>query len=73
MIPIAGNSVPRVNTVPSNRQTYSGQGFQFQYPKHFSGAIWQSNTWPPVVTLVPLYQNPIAIGCPDMKNTGEQS
>ena len=69
---MTGNNVPIVSTVTSNRQTYSGQGFQFQYPKHFSGAIWQPSTWPPVVTLVPLNQDPIAIGCPEMKNV-EQS
>jgi hypothetical protein len=62
-----------MRTTNSGRQTYNGSGFQFQYPSKFSGNLWSPRTWPPVVHVVSLRQDPVAIGCPDMKDTIEES
>ena len=65
--------LPQTNEVPSTRLTYSGNGIFFNYPKTFSGNIWRPLSWPPVVKVVPLGQDPISVGCPDIKNIVMQS
>ena len=73
VLPTTGTNASTMRTTNSGRLTYNGLGFQFQYPKNFSGNVRHPITWPPVLHVVSLTQDPVAIGCPDMKDTIEQS
>jgi hypothetical protein len=57
----------------TNRQTTSNSGIQFSYPQTFSGNVWRPLNRPPMVNVVSLTQDPVAIGCPDMQNISEQT
>ena len=61
--------IPRNWHVSDNRAS----GFVFAYPEAFSGNVWRPLTWPPVVNVVSLSQDPVRNGCPEIKNTIEQS
>jgi len=61
---IITRTTPIQSTIPSGWLTYSESGITFSYPKSFGAYVWKSVTWPPKVTLVPLGQNPLAVGCP---------
>ena len=65
--------LPQTSKVPTTRLTYSGNGIFFNYPEIFSGNVWRPLSWPPVVKIVSLHQDPISVGCPDMKNIVVQS
>ena len=60
-------------TIPTGRVSYTGNGVQFSYPQMFSGNVWRPINWPPVVHIIPLTQDPVVIGCPDMQNVAQQS
>lgn len=53
-----------------NRQIYNdiNSGFRFRYPKFFSGNVRSPTNWPTPVTVVSKTQNPIEIGCPNLKD-----
>ena len=65
--------LPQTSRIPATRLTYSGNGVSFAYPETFSGNIWRPLSWPPVVQVIPLSQDPISVGCPDIKNIVMQS
>jgi len=65
--------LPQSSKIPANRLIYSGNGISFAYPETFSGNVWRPLSWPPLVKVVPLGQDPIGVACPDMKNIVMQS
>ena len=65
--------LPQTNNAPTTRLTYSGNGISFAYPETFSGNVWRPLSWPPVAKVVSLGQDPVSVGCPDMKNIVMQS
>jgi|GEM_PF-654432 len=49
-------------------KTYQDQqnGVSFQYPETFGANVWRTQSWPPKLTVVPIGQDPVQVGCPDV-------
>lgn len=62
------NNVLQTSAVPTTRHSYSGNGIEFQHPDTFGANVWRAVTWPPKVTLVPMNEDPISVGCPILKD-----
>lgn len=71
---ISGYIIINKNTqhvkIPANWIIYTGNGVQFMYPEKFGAHVWKSTTRPPQVTMVTPDKDPIALGCPLLKDTG---
>ncbi len=52
-----------INTTDQN----GTDGYEFKYPKNFGGNVWSAPQWPPKTTVVPVSQDPIVKGCPDLQ------
>jgi hypothetical protein len=73
-----GGVVPSVNNATTTNQmtpdvtvgwlTYSDSpnNLQFKYPASFGANVWHAQFWPPKASVVPLGQDPVAVGCPDL-------
>ena len=56
--------------VTAGWMTYSDSqnGLQFKYPASFGANVWQAQFWPPKASVVPLGQDPAAVGCPNLSS-----
>lgn len=61
-------TMPQTSNVPTTRLTYFGEGITFKYSETFGSNVWKAVTRPPVVTVVPADKDPIALGCPMLKD-----
>gem|GEM_PF-3106629 len=66
---LINRNIVKVNTVPAGWLTYTGNGIEFQYPGTFGANVWRAVTWPPTVTAVPADKDPVAFGCPKLKDS----
>jgi len=66
---IWNTNVSKIPSVPTDRLTYTGNGIIFSYPKTFGANVWRAVTRPPTVTIVPAGKDPIALGCPKLKES----
>ena len=68
---LINKNMSKINSVPTNRLTYTGDGFKFQYPGTFGADVRHATNRPPKVMLIPTNEDPVALGCPLLKNSGD--
>ncbi len=66
---LVSRNIVKVNTIPAGWLTYTGNGVEFNYPATFGANVWRAVTWPPTVITVPADKDPVAFGCPKLKDS----
>jgi len=66
---LVSKNVIKLNAIPIDRPTYTNGHVTFQYPKTFGANVRKAVTRPPTVTTVRADQDPIALGCPTLKDS----
>jgi hypothetical protein len=71
VVPAGNNATTTGQTTPdvtAGWLTYSESqnNLQFKYPASFGANVWHAQFWPPKASVVPLGQDPVAVGCPTL-------